>query len=63
MVKRRLKKMAKKVKEFTVGKGQRITNIFGTFDKNEDGAYIEYPTFSASSLRLAYREGLEVASA
>lgn len=32
--------MAKKTEEFTIAKGQRITNIFGTFDKNEDGAYI-----------------------
>lgn len=32
--------MAKKIEEFTVGKNQRITNIFGTFDKDENGAYI-----------------------
>lgn len=32
--------MAKKIEEFTVGKSQKITNILGTFDKNEDGAYI-----------------------
>ena len=32
--------MAKKNEEFTIARIQEITNIFGTFDKNEDGAYI-----------------------
>ena len=32
--------MAKKIEEFTVAKGQKVTNIFGTFDKDENGAYI-----------------------
>lgn len=32
--------MAKRVEEFTIAKGQKITNILGTFDKNDDGAYI-----------------------
>ena len=32
--------MAKKNEEFTIARLQEITNIFGTFDKNEDGAYI-----------------------
>ena len=32
--------MAKKNEVFNVGKRQMVTDIFGTFDKNEDGAYI-----------------------
>lgn len=32
--------MAKKNEEFTIARLQEITNIFGTFDKNDDGAYI-----------------------
>ena len=37
---RKVKKMAKKTEVFSVGKRQKITDILGTFDKNEDGAYI-----------------------
>ena len=32
--------MAKKNEVFNVGRRQMVTDIFGTFDKNEDGAYI-----------------------
>lgn len=32
--------MAKKIEEFTIGRNQKITNILGTFEKNEDGSYI-----------------------
>ena len=32
--------MAKKSEIFEVGKRQVVTDILGTFDKNEDGAYI-----------------------
>ena len=32
--------MAKKNEEFTVASKQEITNVFGTFDKSDDGAYI-----------------------
>lgn len=32
--------MAKKTEVFNVGKKQMVTDILGTFDRNEDGAYI-----------------------
>ena len=37
---RKVRKIAKKTEVFSVGKRQKITDILGTFDKNEDGAYI-----------------------
>lgn len=32
--------MAKKSEIFNIGRKLKVSDVFGTFDKNEDGAYI-----------------------